>query len=75
MSMDVKLKVYIYMAALTVFGNVKIFIQERQVKVKQKYRGVFETQRSGDKTSSRGIGLNIRKHASSKLYKTRCPKE
>ena len=31
---------------------------------KEKYRGVFETQKYGDKTSSREIGLDIRTHAS-----------
>ena len=33
-------------------------------KAKEKYRGVFEIQRSGDKTSSGEIGLDIRTHAS-----------
>ena len=31
---------------------------------KEKYRGVFEIQKSGDKTSSGEIGLDIRTHAS-----------
>ena len=34
---------------------------------KEKYRGVFEIQKSGDKTSSGEIGLNIRTHASPKV--------
>ena len=34
---------------------------------KQKYRGMFETQKSGDKTSSGEIGLNIRTLASPKV--------
>ena len=34
---------------------------------KEKYRGVFEIQRSGDKTSSGKIGLDIRTHASPKV--------
>ena len=33
-------------------------------KAKEKYRGVFEIQKSGDKTSSGEIGLDIRTHAS-----------
>ena len=33
---------------------------------KEKYRGVFEIQKSGDKTSSGEIGLDIRTHASPK---------
>ena len=37
------------------------------IKGKEKYRGVFEIQRSGDKTSSEKIGLNIRTHASPKV--------
>ena len=34
---------------------------------KEKYQGVFEIQRSGDKTSSGKIGLDIRTHASPKV--------
>ena len=34
---------------------------------KQKYWGIFETQKSGDKTSSGEIGLNIRTLASPKV--------
>ena len=34
---------------------------------KEKYRGVFEIQRSGDKTSSAEIGLDIKTHASPKV--------
>ena len=34
---------------------------------KQKYRGMFETQKSGNKTSSGEIGLNIRTLASPKV--------
>ena len=37
------------------------------VSKKQKYRGMFETQKSGDKTSSGEIGLNIRTLASPKV--------
>ena len=37
------------------------------VKQKQKYRGMFETQKSGNKTRSGEIGLNIRTHASPKV--------
>ena len=33
----------------------------------EKYRGVFEIQKSGDKTSSGEIGLDIRTHASPKV--------
>ena len=34
---------------------------------KEKYRGVFEIQKSGDKTSSRETGLDTRTHASPKV--------
>ena len=34
---------------------------------KEKYRGMFEIQKSGDKTSSGEIGLDIRIHASPKV--------
>ena len=36
-------------------------------KAKEKYQGVFEIQKSGDKTSSGEIGLDIRTHASPKV--------
>ena len=39
----------------------------RKHKAKEKYRGVFEIQKSGDKTSSGEIGLDIRTHASPKV--------
>ena len=38
-----------------------------QGKAKEKYRGMFEIQKSGDKTSSGEIGLDIRTHASPKV--------
>ena len=34
---------------------------------KEKYRGMFEIQKSGNKTSSGEIGLDIRTHASPKV--------
>ena len=34
---------------------------------KEKYRGMFEIHKSGDKTSSGEIGLDIRTHASPKV--------
>ena len=34
---------------------------------KEKYRGIFEIQKSGDKTSLEEIGLDIRTHASPKV--------
>ena len=37
------------------------------LKPKQKYRGMFETQKSGNKTSSRDIGLNIKTFAIPKV--------
>ena len=43
---------------------------EAKKKKKQKYRGVFETQKSGNKTSSGEIGLNIRTLASPKMGKS-----
>ena len=38
-----------------------------QLQAKEKYRGVFEIQKSGDKTRSGEIGLDIRTHASPKV--------
>ena len=35
--------------------------------VKEKYRGMFEIQKSGDKLSSGEIGLDVRTHASPKV--------
>ena len=37
------------------------------VKAKEKYRGMFETLKSGNKTSSGEIGLDIRTHTSPKV--------
>ena len=37
------------------------------IHVKEKYLGVFEIRKSGDKTSSGEIGLDIRTHASPKV--------
>ena len=37
------------------------------LEAKEKYRGMFEIQKSGDKTSSGEIGLDIRTHASPKV--------
>ena len=44
-------------------GNTRSFHKE----AKEKYRGMFEIQKSGDKTSSGEIGLDIRTHASPKV--------
>ena len=41
--------------------NISLF------KAKEKYQGMFEIQRSGDKTSSGEIGFDIRTHASPKV--------
>ena len=38
-----------------------------------KYRGMFETQKSGNKTSSRKIGLDIRTHASPNVGQDQVP--
>ena len=37
------------------------------IKAKEKYRGMFETQKSGNKTNSGEIGIDIRTHASPKV--------
>ena len=50
--------------------NEKLALQTstvKQNKVKEKYRGMFEIQKSGDKSSSGEIGLDIRTHASPKV--------
>ena len=44
-------------------------------KQKQKYRGMFKTQKSGNNTSSGEIGLNIRTPEVPKWDRTRCPEE
>ena len=43
------------------------YFRARREEAKEKYRGVFEIQRSGDKTSSVEIGLDIRTYASPKV--------
>ena len=40
---------------------------EKLFNAKQKYRGMFETQKSGNKTSSGAIDFDIRTHASPKV--------
>ena len=40
---------------------------EKRNKAKQKYRGMFEPQKSGNKTNLGEIGLNIRTHAGPKV--------
>ena len=42
-------------------------VQNHITKGKQKYQGMFKTQKSGNKTSSGEIGLNIRTHTSPKV--------
>ena len=46
---------------------VTLYKTEMEHKEKQKYRGMFETQKSGNKKSSGDIGLNIRTLASPKV--------
>ena len=41
------------------------------LKAKQKHRGMFESQKSGNKTSSGKIGVDIRTYASPKWDRTR----
>ena len=43
---------------------ILIFDPMLKYRAKEKYRGMFETQKSGDMTSSGEIGLDIRTHAS-----------
>ena len=56
-------KVYI----LANLSGGKKFTKLDRTQAKEKYRGVFEIQKSGDKTSSGEIGLDIRTHASPKV--------
>ena len=53
---------YTYMYTVYGFKHILIYIKQ-----KQKYRGMFETQKSRNKTSSGDIGLNIRTLASPKV--------
>ena len=46
--------------------SIKSFGFSTLYTAKEKYRGMFEIQKSGDKTSSGEIGLDIRTHASPK---------
>ena len=46
---------------------MSLFFRCAETKQKQKYRGMFETQKSRNKTSSEDIGLNIRTLASPKV--------
>ena len=52
--------------AVSLLVSIWRFIYKKE---KEKYRGMFETQKSGNKTSSGEIGVDIRKHASPKVGK------
>ena len=56
-----------YKDEITVEYRVKIPPETYSRSKKQNYRGMFETQKSGNKTSSGEIGLNIRTLSSPKL--------
>ena len=51
--------------------------KETHLEAKQKfiYRGMFETQKSGNKASSREIGLNLINVQVQQLDRIRCPEE
>ena len=53
-----------YLISVTVFLLWQNYSKQKK---KQKYRGMFKTQKSGNKTSSREIGLNIRTLASPRV--------
>ena len=48
-------------------SHVKSHFGDTKKSKKQKYRGMFETQKSGNNTSSGDIGLNLRTLASPKV--------
>ena len=54
----------LFIVILSAFHYLYVIYQRE---AKEKYRGVFEIQKSGDKTSSGEIGLDIRTHASPKV--------
>ena len=55
-----------YVLLITQFLRL-VGMLESNKEQKQKYQGMFETQKSGNKTSSGDIGLNIRTFASPKV--------
>ena len=57
----------IYMYFLSIILHQCRRYESSMLKAKEKYRGVFEIQKSGDKTSTGEIGLHIRTHASPKV--------
>ena len=48
-------------------SSISTHIKSQVYKPKQKYRGMIENQKSGNKTSSGEIGLNIRTHVKPKM--------
>ena len=56
-----------YMVKLSHFPSWRMCYISIRYKAKQKYRGMFETQKSGNKTCSGEIGLDIRTHASPEM--------
>ena len=68
------------MPQLLLYGNNILTQKWNSFKAKEKYRGMFETQKSGNKTSSGEIGLDISfiyiEHMQvPKWDRTRCPEE
>ena len=52
-----------------VITRIFLYVMRRNLifKAKEKFQGKFKIQKSGDKTSSGDIGLDIRTHASTKV--------
>ena len=59
--------VYLFSVETPVNKRQHFCFDKLMLQAKEKYLGVFEIQKSGDKTSSEEIGLDIRTHASPKV--------
>ena len=69
-SSDIVNTLLVYLSVIEEFDSIWMFEAiglTYCIESKREYRGVFEIQKSGDKTSSGEIGLDIRTHASPKV--------
>ena len=63
----IKLTIWTICTFRVVDPHQRSLAKQSSFKAKQTYRGMIETQKSGNKTSSGEIGLDIRTHASPKV--------
>ena len=66
-----KYLINIYITSYIIILHVYVKFKINLFNAREKYRGMFEIRKSGDKTSSGEIGFQIRTHASPKVGQDR----